>query len=85
MTVYKAVKKEADAAAKVAIAFVKGATPPSNATTPNGPGKTTPSLLETPVALTATNVKQTVLKDGWLTRSAICVGAFAADCTKHGI
>jgi D-xylose transport system substrate-binding protein len=85
MTVYKAVKKEADAASKVAIALEKGQSPPSNATVANGPGKTTPAELETPVAVTTANIKQTVIKDGFLTRSAICVGSFAADCTKYGL
>jgi len=85
MTVYKAVKKEADAASKVAIALIKGTTPPTNATVQNGPGKTTPALLETPVAVTTANIKQTVIKDGFLTRSQICAGTYAQDCTKYGL
>ncbi len=85
MTVYKAVKKEAAAASKVAIAMLHGQTPPSNATVQNGPGHTTPALLETPVALTTANIKQTVIKDGWLSKSAICAGTFAQDCSKYGI
>jgi D-xylose transport system substrate-binding protein len=84
MTVYKAVKKEADAAAKVAIALDKGQTPPSNGSVQNGSVKT-PALLETPVAVTAKNIKDTVIKDGFLTRSQICTGEFAKDCTKYGI
>ena len=85
MTVYKAVKKEADAASKVAIALVHGQTPPSNGTVANGPGKTTPALLETPVAVTAKNINQTVIKDGFLTKSQICSGVYAKDCAKYGI
>jgi D-xylose transport system substrate-binding protein len=84
MTVYKAVKKEADGAAKVAIALDKGQTPPQNGTTANK-DKQTPSLLETPVAVTTKNIKQTVIKDGFLKRSEICTGQFAKDCTKYGI
>jgi D-xylose transport system substrate-binding protein len=84
MTVYKAVKKEADGAAKVAIALDKGQTPPSNGTTANK-DKQTPSLLETPVAVTAKNIKDTVIKDGFLTRSAICSGQYEKYCTKYGI
>src|SRR5690348_8230321 len=84
MTVYKAVKKEADAAAKVAIALDKGQTPPSNGSVQNGSAKT-PALLETPVAVTAKNIKDTVIKDGFLTRNQICTGEFAKDCTKYGI
>jgi D-xylose transport system substrate-binding protein len=85
MTVYKAVKKEAAAAANVAIALAKGQTPPTNGTVANGPGKTTPAQLETPVPLTTANVKQTVIKDGFLTRSAICAGTIAQFCTKYGL
>ena len=85
MTVYKAVKLEADAAAKVAIALDKGQTPPSNAMVDNGPGHKTPAELETPVAVTASNIKDTVLKDGFLTRSQICGGTYAQYCSKYGI
>jgi D-xylose transport system substrate-binding protein len=85
MTVYKAVKKEADAAAKVAIALVHGQTPPTNATVQNGKGHTTPALLETPVAVTTKNIKQTVIKDGFLTKSQICSGSYAKLCAKYGI
>ncbi len=85
MTVYKAVKKEADAAAKVAIAMAKGQTPASNGMVANGPGKTTPAELETPVAVTAANIKATVIKDGFLSRSAICSGIYSKFCSKYGI
>jgi D-xylose transport system substrate-binding protein len=85
MTVYKAVKKEADAASKVAIAIAKGTTPPTNGTVANGPGKTTPAQLETPVAVTKTNIKQTVIADQFLNRSDICGGNIAKFCTQYGI
>ena len=85
MTVYKAVKKEADAASKVAIALVQGQTPTTNGTVANGPGKTTPAELLKPVAVTTANVKGTVIKDGFLNRSDICAGSFAQSCTKYGI
>ena len=85
MTVYKAVKLEADAASKVAIAMVKAQTPPTNGTVQNGPGKTTPAELETPVAVTKTNIEGTVIKDGFLQPSAICTGTYAQLCTKYGI
>jgi D-xylose transport system substrate-binding protein len=85
MTVYKAVKKEADAASKVAIALIKGTTPPTNGTVANGPGKTTPAQLETPVPVTTANIKQTVISDGFLDRNAICAGNIAPLCTKYGL
>jgi D-xylose transport system substrate-binding protein len=85
MTVYKAVKKEAASAAKVAVALAQGKRPPTNAKVQNGPGKTTPAQLETPVPVTTTNIKQTVIKDGFLTRSQICSGTYAQYCTKYGL
>jgi D-xylose transport system substrate-binding protein len=85
MTVYKAVKREAASAAKLGIALAKGQTPKTNATVANGPGKTTPAVLLQPVPVTTANIKQTVLKDGFLNRSDICAGTFASDCTKYGL
>ena len=85
MTVYKAVKREAAAAAKVAISLVKGSTPSTTGTVANGPGKSTPAVLLQPVAVTKSNIKSTVLKDGFLAPSAICVGTYAQACTKAGI
>jgi D-xylose transport system substrate-binding protein len=84
MTVYKAVKAEADAAAKVAIALAKGQTPEAPAQTANGSTQT-PSVLLTPVAVTKDNIKDTVIKDGFLTTSQICVGAFKKDCAAAGL
>ena len=84
MTVYKAVKKEADAASAVAIALAKGQTPNAPAQTANGSTQT-PSVLLTPVAVTKSNIKDTVIADGFLTKDQICVGAFAKDCTAAGL
>lgn len=84
MTVYKAVKKEADAASKVAIALAKGETPDAPDQTKNGSTQT-PSVLLTPVAVTKSNINDTVIKDGFLTKSQICVGKFASACTKAGL
>jgi D-xylose transport system substrate-binding protein len=84
MTVYKAVKKEADAASQVAIALAKGQTPNAPAQTKNGSVQT-PSVLLTPVAVTKSNIKDTVIADGFLTKSQICVGQFAKDCTAAGL
>ena len=84
MTVYKAVKAEADAAGKLAIGLAKGETPTTNASTDNK-GSKTPSVLLKPVSVTKANIKDTVIKDGFLKRSDICVGKFASLCTKAGI
>ena len=84
MTVYKAVKKEADAASKLAIALAKGQKPTAAQSTDNK-GTKTPSVLLQPVSVTKANIKDTVIKDGFLKRSDICVGKYASFCTKAGI
>jgi D-xylose transport system substrate-binding protein len=84
MTVYKAVKNEADAAAKLAIALAKGQTPSVNASSANK-GKKTPSVLLTPVPVTKANIKDTVIKDGFLKTSDICQGKYAKFCSSAGL
>jgi D-xylose transport system substrate-binding protein len=87
MTVYKAIKKEADAAAQLAIALAKGQQPPSglvNGKSDDG-SRQVPSALLTPVAVTKDNIKDTVLADGFVKREELCAGKFAEACTKAGI
>lgn len=81
MTVYKAVKQEAEAAAALAIALVKGedtAALVSGAT--NNGTNDIPSVLLVPVGVTKDNVAETVIADGFRTWEEICVGDFAAFC-----
>ena len=85
MTVYKAIKQEADAAAELAIALAKGETerPPADRQGPRvRQGR--PSVLLTPQAITKDNVKD-VVADGYVTKAELCTGAFAAKCTEAGI
>ena len=84
MSVYKAVKREASAAATAAIAYDKGQSPSTSQMIQDGPKKI-PATLLTPVAVTIHNIKDTVIKDGYLTKSEICQGSYAADCTKAGL
>src|SRR3954453_15356617 len=84
MTVYKPIKQEADAAAKLAIALAKGQQPASNDSSDNK-GKSTPSVLLTPVPVTKDNIKDTVIKDGFLKASDICQGKYAQYCASAGI
>jgi len=85
MTVYKATKAEATAAAKLAYDLLQGK-PSSQTTTPVNNGTIdVPSVLLTPVAVTAAQVKDTVVKDGFWTVADICTPAYAADCTKYGV
>jgi D-xylose transport system substrate-binding protein len=87
MTVYKAIKKEADAAAKLAIALSKSEQPPAglvNGKSDDGQ-RQVPSALLTPVAVTKDNIKDTVLADGFVKREELCAGKFADACSKAGI
>jgi D-xylose transport system substrate-binding protein len=84
MTVYKAIKPEAYAAADLAYDLVQGKHPKMTATVNNG-NMDVPSKLLTPVAVTTDNIMDTVVKDGFHKVSEICSGQFAADCAKAGI
>ncbi len=77
MTVYKAITKEAGAAAQLAAALSKGqdtASLTNGATTATTDGGNLPSVLETPVAVDKSNIASTVLADGFVTKDQICVG-----------
>ncbi|MEV4346041.1 substrate-binding domain-containing protein [Actinoplanes sp. NPDC049596] len=86
MTVYKAIKKEADAASELAIALAKGQKPTTATGTTKDPesGASVPSVLLTPQAITKANVKD-VIADGFVTKDQICTAAFAKACTDAGI
>ncbi|KAA0927002.1 MULTISPECIES: sugar ABC transporter substrate-binding protein [Streptomyces] len=85
MTVYKAVKKEADATAALAVALAKGKKGTTNATVEDPEGKRkVPSVLETPVAIYKDNVKD-VVDDGYVTVEELCKGKYAAPCAQAGI
>lgn len=87
MTVYKAIKPEAEAAATLAYDLVMGTTP--DATLVNGSvnnGKMdVPSILLVPVAVTKDNIESTIVADGFHTVAEICTSDFAAACTAAGI
>ncbi|GII76442.1 sugar ABC transporter substrate-binding protein [Sphaerisporangium rufum] len=85
MTVYKAVKKEADATAELAIALAKGEKPSAPATVKDPEGnRDVPSVLLEPQAITIENVKD-VVADGYVSKDELCTGDFADKCTKAGI
>jgi D-xylose transport system substrate-binding protein len=87
MTVYKAIKPEAEAAAQLAVALVRGEDPPGglvNGEVDNGMEQV-PSVLLTPVAVTKDNIADTVVKDGFWTADQICTGKYAQACTEAGI
>jgi D-xylose transport system substrate-binding protein len=87
MTVYKAIKPEAEAAAELAVALVRGEEPPAdliNGETDNGM-KAVPSVLLEPVAVTKENIQDTIVKDEFYPVDEICSGQYASACKQAGI
>jgi len=87
MTVYKAIKPEAEAAAQIAVDLVQGKKPSSSLVkdSVNNEKQDVPSVLLTPVAVTKDNINDTVVKDGFWKASQICTKEYAADCKEAGI
>jgi D-xylose transport system substrate-binding protein len=85
MTVYKAIKPEADAAAAMAVALVQGKKYAAANRTQNNGTADVPSQLLTPVEVTASNIKDTVVKDGFYSIKQICTKQYAAACKKAGL
>src|SRR3954468_2812910 len=90
MTVYKAIKKEADAASKLAIALAKGDTAGAQAQATGSvqdteTKKPVKSVLLQPEAIFADNVKD-VVKDGFTTEAKICTtAALKKACSANGV
>lgn len=83
MTVYKAIKAEAEAAAALAVAILRGEDTSSLASgSVNNGTNDIPSVLLVPVSVTADNVAETVIADGFRTWDEICVGEFDAFCPE---
>jgi D-xylose transport system substrate-binding protein len=77
MTVYKPINLEAQAAADLAKAFSGGTDTSSltnGATTATSTGANIPSVLETPISVDISNIKDTVIKDGFVKQSDVCTG-----------
>src|ERR671937_582971 len=78
-TVYKAVKKEAAAAAKVATQLIKGQKVTGVNGKTNNKVRDVPSILLTPVWVTKKNYKL-LFRDGFLKKSQVCVGTYKKFC-----
>jgi D-xylose transport system substrate-binding protein len=85
MTVYKAIKPEAEQAAELAVALAKGETPPAPKDKVDNGTEQVPSILLTPVAVTKDNIKDTIVKDGFWSADEICTGKYASACKEAGI
>ena len=86
MTVYKAIKPEAEDAAQLAYDLLGGNTSSDlvNQRVDNGM-KAVPSVILTPVAVTRSNIRDTVVRDGFWTVRQICTSAYAAACRSAGL
>jgi D-xylose transport system substrate-binding protein len=85
MTVYKAIKAEAESAAELATALAMGKTPPAADDKIDNGTKQVPSILLTPVAVTKDNINDTIIKDKFWTVDEICTAKYAAGCKAAGI
>ena len=85
MTVYKPIKKEADAAAKLAISLFKDqpAKADKRVKDPESGGYV-PAVLLTPTAIFKKDVGD-VIKDGFVSRKTVCAGTFEKLCRSNGI
>ena len=87
MTIYLAIKKQAESAAELAVDLLKGTAPPAslvNSKVNNGSGDV-PTVLLDPTPVTKDNVKDTIIADGFHPAAEICTGDFASACTEAGI
>ncbi|HKG64670.1 MAG TPA: sugar ABC transporter substrate-binding protein [Solirubrobacteraceae bacterium] len=84
MTVYKAIKKEADAAADLAIALAKGETPDAPDTI-NNETKDIPAVFLDPVAVTKDNIKEYLGEPDFPKKEEICAGKLASKCDELGL
>jgi D-xylose transport system substrate-binding protein len=84
MTVYKAIKPQAEKAAEMAVALAKGQQIQTTSTVNNGT-MDVPSVLLDPVAVTKENLKSTILADKFYTPQQVCTSEFAAACKSAGI
>jgi D-xylose transport system substrate-binding protein len=84
MTVYKAIRPEAERAAELAVDLLRGQRVSAPSTTDNGAGAV-PSFLLDPIAVTKDTIASTVIRDGFVTVVGLCAGAYADACQKAGI
>ena len=88
MTVYKAIRAEAETAAQLAYDLAYGVTVPAtmtNGKTVDNGSTSVPALLVSPVAVTRQTVISTVIADGFLSKADLCTDQFAKACIAAGI
>lgn len=87
MTVYKAIKPEAETAAELAVALARGEEIPSTfeISAVNNGFKDVDSILLTPIAVTKDNIADTIVADGFWSVDDICTADFADACAEAGL
>ena len=84
MSLYKPFHLEAEKSAELAYDLLRGKPQTASQTVDNKAGQI-PSFLINPVTLTKDNIKDTVYKDGFVTKMALCSGQFADACKTIGV
>ncbi|GAA2692840.1 sugar ABC transporter substrate-binding protein [Actinoplanes palleronii] len=86
MTVYKAARSEAEAAAELAIGLVQNRKIPVTGKVKDpGSGAYVPAVLLTPTPITAGNILTTVIRDKAVTTDQLCTAKYLAKCRKYGL
>jgi D-xylose transport system substrate-binding protein len=87
MTIYKSIPPQAKLAAEFAVALAgEEELPAAKVTEEINNGKAdVPSAILEPVAVVKDNVKDTVVKDGFVTASELCTSAYKKACEEAGI
>ena len=87
MTIYKPIKIEADTAAEVAVNLAKGEEVPATSATgiDQSEYEGVTSYIFTPIVLTADNIGDTVIADGFYSAADICTSDYADACAAAGI
>jgi D-xylose transport system substrate-binding protein len=81
MTIYKALRLEAETAAQLAVDLLQGKTLSGESADTDG----VPTTLLKPVVVTIDNIMETVVADGFYTVADICTAEYADACAAAGI
>jgi D-xylose transport system substrate-binding protein len=87
MTVFKSIGPQAQISAEIAIALGNGEEVPKDKVTEevNNGKADVPAVLLEPVAVVKDNIKDTVIKEEFVTAGELCTGPYAAACKEVGI
>ncbi|MET9734903.1 substrate-binding domain-containing protein [Streptomyces sp. NPDC006458] len=80
MTTYNSFQHEAETAATAAYDLAQGKTPKAPATVDGHP-----ATLNPPVAVTASTIESTVIRDRFWRAAELCTSPYQAACAEHGI